>query len=288
MLMYFLRGSLPWQGLKADTVKERYKKIGQTKQLTKIKDLCASFPEEFSYFLNYARNLNFIEQPDYKILVKTFEDLMKSNGWWPIDWEFDWIKKREDQQKKAAEAKQLQQQILAKNNSNKNKMETLQSTPLSPIVAASSLIVTGHHPAHNHHHHAPHHDLPVIQHHNHHNLFHQLNSNNNNNNNSNNQIHHNFPPPPPLIESYKPKLQRETNVANRNSITNYNQHYVQHHIQQQQQQQQQHQVNKLDNTSLNPNGVSSANGANTKPHLYFSQLKESNRLLTSNASNMPI
>ena len=74
MLVYFLRGSLPWQGLKADTVKERYKKIGQTKQLTKIKDLCASFPEEFSYFLNYARTLNFIEQPDYKILVKTFED----------------------------------------------------------------------------------------------------------------------------------------------------------------------------------------------------------------------
>lgn len=272
MLMYFLRGSLPWQGLKADTVKERYKKIGQTKQSTKIKDLCASFPDEFSYLLNYARNLNFTEQPDYKVLIKTFEDLMKTNGWWPIDWEFDWIKKREEQQKKAAEAKLIQQQqLLAKAKTN-TKIESLTATPLSPVVA-SSLIVTGHH---------PHHDLPAIQHHNHHNLYHQLNSNNNNN--SSNQIHHhNFPPPPPLIESYKPKIQRETNNAARNSINNYNQHYnhIQHHLQQQQQQHQQQQV-KLETSASTPN-----NGA-TKPHLYFSQLKESNRLLTSNASNLPI
>lgn len=279
MLMYFLRGSLPWQGLKADTVKERYKKIGQTKQATKIKELCASFPEEFSYFLNYARNLSFTEQPDYKVLVKTFEDLMKSNGWWPIDWEFDWIKKREEQQKKAAEAKliqqqqqaqqQAQQQLLAKTKA--NKIDTLTSTPLSPVVA-SSLIITGHH---------PHHDLPVIQHHNHHNLYHQLNTSNNNSN----HMHHNYPPPPPLIESYKPKLQRDPTQANssgvgRTSINNYNNHTNYNHVLQQQQ------INSNQNT--NGAHTTNSNTNSNKPHLYFSQLKESNRLITSNASNLPI
>ena len=55
--MYFLRGSLPWQGLKAETVKERYTKIGETKRNTPIDDLCAGFPEEFAtYFFGMGQN----------------------------------------------------------------------------------------------------------------------------------------------------------------------------------------------------------------------------------------
>jgi len=41
MFLYFLRGSLPWQGLKAETLKERYQKIGDTKHATPIEVLCA-------------------------------------------------------------------------------------------------------------------------------------------------------------------------------------------------------------------------------------------------------
>lgn len=47
MFMYFLRGSLPWQGLKADTLKERYQKIGDTKRATPVDVLCESFPGTF-------------------------------------------------------------------------------------------------------------------------------------------------------------------------------------------------------------------------------------------------
>ena len=47
MFMYFLRGSLPWQGLKADTLKERYQKIGDTKRATPVEVLCEHFPGTF-------------------------------------------------------------------------------------------------------------------------------------------------------------------------------------------------------------------------------------------------
>ena len=50
MFMYFLRGSLPWQGLKADTLKERYQKIGDTKRATPIDVLCEGFPGKISCF----------------------------------------------------------------------------------------------------------------------------------------------------------------------------------------------------------------------------------------------
>ena len=46
--MYFLRGSLPWQGLKAATNKQKYEKIGEKKQTTPIKELCEGFPGLFA------------------------------------------------------------------------------------------------------------------------------------------------------------------------------------------------------------------------------------------------
>lgn len=44
MFMYFLRGSLPWQGLKTSTLKERYQRIGDTKRSTPIETLCEGYP----------------------------------------------------------------------------------------------------------------------------------------------------------------------------------------------------------------------------------------------------
>lgn len=44
VFLYFLRGGLPWQGLKAATNKQKYEKIGEKKQTTGIKDLCDGYP----------------------------------------------------------------------------------------------------------------------------------------------------------------------------------------------------------------------------------------------------
>lgn len=47
VFMYFLRGGLPWQGLKAATNKQKYEKIGEKKQTTPIKELCEGYPGIF-------------------------------------------------------------------------------------------------------------------------------------------------------------------------------------------------------------------------------------------------
>uniref|UniRef100_A0A8C0FTH5 non-specific serine/threonine protein kinase n=1 Tax=Bubo bubo TaxID=30461 RepID=A0A8C0FTH5_BUBBB len=92
MFMYFLRGSLPWQGLKADTLKERYQKIGDTKRATPVEVLCENFPEEMATYLRYVRRLDFFEKPDYDYLRKLFTDLFERNGY-VFDYEYDWAGK---------------------------------------------------------------------------------------------------------------------------------------------------------------------------------------------------
>jgi serine/threonine protein kinase len=44
VLMYFLRGTLPWQGVKASTKKEKYEKIMEKKIATPIETLCNGYP----------------------------------------------------------------------------------------------------------------------------------------------------------------------------------------------------------------------------------------------------
>ncbi|KAF8743644.1 hypothetical protein AX14_001700 [Amanita brunnescens Koide BX004] len=79
VFMYFLRGSLPWQGLKAATNKQKYEKIGEKKQSTPIKELCDGYPE-FGIYLNYVRKLGFEEAPDYDFLRELFGKVIKNNG----------------------------------------------------------------------------------------------------------------------------------------------------------------------------------------------------------------
>ncbi|XP_030043917.1 casein kinase I isoform X1 [Microcaecilia unicolor] len=90
MFMYFLRGSLPWQGLKADTLKERYQKIGDTKRNTPVEVLCENFPEEMATYLRYVRRLDFFEKPDYDYLRTLFTELFERKGY-TFDYAYDWV-----------------------------------------------------------------------------------------------------------------------------------------------------------------------------------------------------
>lgn len=47
VLMYFNRGTLPWQGLKAATKRQKYDKISEKKMSTPVEELCAGYPGKF-------------------------------------------------------------------------------------------------------------------------------------------------------------------------------------------------------------------------------------------------
>lgn len=77
VFLYFLRGKLPWQGLRADNKKEKYTHIMEYKMEVTFNRLCQGFPEEFLFYFDYCHSLSFDETPDYEYLRKLFEDCMK-------------------------------------------------------------------------------------------------------------------------------------------------------------------------------------------------------------------
>ncbi|PIA43005.1 hypothetical protein AQUCO_02000452v1 [Aquilegia coerulea] len=89
VLMYFLRGSLPWQGLKAGTKKQKYEKISEKKVSTSIESLCRGYPTEFASYFHYCRSLRFDDKPDYAYLKRIFRDLFIREGF-QFDYVFDW------------------------------------------------------------------------------------------------------------------------------------------------------------------------------------------------------
>jgi len=96
VLMYFLRGSLPWQGLHATDKKHKYDLISEKKMSTPVEMLCQSFPQEFVLYLNYTRSLRFDDKPDYAYLRKLFSELFVRKGF-TFDLVYDWTALRKEE-----------------------------------------------------------------------------------------------------------------------------------------------------------------------------------------------
>jgi hypothetical protein len=89
-MLYYLRGSLPWQGLKAASKQKKYDLILEKKKGTSIEVLCHGLPKEFVIYFNYTLSLGFDDEPNYDYLRNLFRGLFVREGF-QIDYVFDWI-----------------------------------------------------------------------------------------------------------------------------------------------------------------------------------------------------
>ena len=93
MMVYFIKGDLPWMNIKAKTKKEKYAKIKDKKNEVTPELLCEGMDEEFKQFFLHVRKLQFEEEPNYKMLSDMMKNLMKKKGY-KNDLDFDWCEKK--------------------------------------------------------------------------------------------------------------------------------------------------------------------------------------------------
>lgn len=117
VLIYFLKGSLPWQGLKAKNAQKKYRLILEKKQQVSIAQLCQGCPSQFAEFLVSILYKEFIKlllhhqpfiglhkiseircQTRYSLLAQAFPRLISRTRMWfcgespPIVYAFSFLK----------------------------------------------------------------------------------------------------------------------------------------------------------------------------------------------------
>ena len=91
MLVYFMKGRLPWQGLRVKD-EERDQRILDIKTATSADELCCGLPWEFAACLRHAKSLQAGRLPKYDEIRKMFKSLAAKEDI-PYDNVFDWTER---------------------------------------------------------------------------------------------------------------------------------------------------------------------------------------------------
>jgi len=137
VLMYFNLGTLPWQGLRAGTKRQKYEKISEKKMSTSIEQLCKCYPSEFATYLNYCRALRFDDKPDYSFLRQIFRSLFHRQGY-TYDYIFDWnLLRVKIQEGSREESRQKSSAATAAANFSGGEQFPYRSTSSRPLQSSS-------------------------------------------------------------------------------------------------------------------------------------------------------
>ena len=91
MLIYLIKGKLPWDSIRIDNKRSNYLKLSQYKKNISPELLCNNLPEEFVDYIKYVRNLNFEDEPDYNYLKSLFQIMLNKQGFEEQKIFFSWI-----------------------------------------------------------------------------------------------------------------------------------------------------------------------------------------------------
>ena len=115
VLIYLLKGNLPWQGLVVKTKEEKYKKILEKKKEITSEELSKDFPQQFCEFLEYTKKLEYNDAPDYDMLKNKLLSILNEKGYiW--DFIYDWTS--DDDLKLRNNVKNRENNVNAENNEN--------------------------------------------------------------------------------------------------------------------------------------------------------------------------
>ena len=81
VLIYFLHGGLPWEGLADSNL------VAQHKLVSSAEDLCTGLPVEYATLLSYSWTLPFDAKPDYDYISRLFSESVPHEGTHPV---FNW------------------------------------------------------------------------------------------------------------------------------------------------------------------------------------------------------
>ncbi|CAD8185707.1 unnamed protein product [Paramecium pentaurelia] len=89
VLLYFMKGQLPWQNMQNVSDEERTVKVGEMKMSIDLRELFKDVPIEFALILEYLKQLQYLSEPNYDFVVQQFEKAAENLGI-QLDYSYDW------------------------------------------------------------------------------------------------------------------------------------------------------------------------------------------------------
>ena len=125
VLMFFLRGNLPWQNIKIKGKKDKYAKICNKKKEVSSKELGMNFPSEFAEILDYFKILGYTETPDYEMCMKKMLNVIaKANE--TFDYIYDWTTKANLKKRRSSKSFDPKKKFKRSHTINQQKISELE------------------------------------------------------------------------------------------------------------------------------------------------------------------